>query len=129
MNKRARVIDYFSETCTASQVVNMLMQYMTEECWENLYDRLNETGVFDEDEDTPIEMLKALSYIRESIEDDTLLIYKSTVSRNLCHRMPADTDLDTYALIDILEEYGEENNLPEGWWEEYGDIEDWFIKL
>lgn len=27
-------------------------------------------------------------------------------------------------IIDLLEEYGQDNGLPEGWWLEYGDIDD-----
>ena len=30
-------------------------------------------------------------------------------------------------LIDGMEEYGEDNDLPEGWWMEYGDEEDVFF--
>ena len=33
---------------------------------------------------------------------------------------PVFTDL----IYDLLEEYGEDNDLPEGWWLEYGDIDD-----
>lgn len=32
-------------------------------------------------------------------------------------------------IYDLLEEYGEDNDLPEGWWMEYGDIDDIFLKL
>ena len=27
-------------------------------------------------------------------------------------------------IADLLEEYGQDNDLPEGWWCEYGDIDD-----
>lgn len=30
---------------------------------------------------------------------------------------------------DLLEEYGEEHDLAEGWWLDYGDEEDWFLNL
>lgn len=30
---------------------------------------------------------------------------------------------------DLLEEFGEDNDLGEGWWQEYGEIEDIYFKL
>lgn len=30
---------------------------------------------------------------------------------------------------DLLEEYGNDNDLPEGWWMEYGDVDDWFFEI
>ena len=32
-------------------------------------------------------------------------------------------------ISDMLEEYGEDNGLPEGWHMEYGDIEDFFMEI
>ena len=32
--------------------------------------------------------------------------------------------LEADEITDLLEEYGEGNGLPEGWWSEYGDIDD-----
>ena len=32
-------------------------------------------------------------------------------------------------IYDLLEEYGEDNDLPEGWYLEYGDIEDFFMEI
>ena len=32
-------------------------------------------------------------------------------------------------IYDLLEEYGEDNDLPEGWHLEYGDIEDFFMEI
>ena len=45
---------------------------------------------------------KALDYVRE----------------NITH------PCEEYDIIDLLEEYGQDNDLPEGWWCEYGDIDD-----
>ena len=33
------------------------------------------------------------------------------------------------SIYDLLEEYGADNDLPEGWWMEYGEIDDFFMKL
>ena len=32
-------------------------------------------------------------------------------------------------IYDLMEEYGEENDLPENWWLEYGDEDDVFFEL
>ena len=72
---------------------------------------------------------EGLDYVREQLDEDELLIYKATVSKNLDHRMPATAGLDDGKIIDLLEEYGEDNDLPEDWWEELGDIDDWLMKL
>ena len=70
-----------------------------------------------------------LDYVREQLGEDELRVYKATVTKNLNHRMPATDGLDDGKVIDLLEEYGEDNDMPEGWWEEYGDIDDWLMKL
>ena len=70
-----------------------------------------------------------LDYVREQLDEDELLVYKATVTKNLNHRMPATEGLDDAKVIDLLEEYGADNDLDEGWWETYGDIEDVFMQL
>lgn len=32
-------------------------------------------------------------------------------------------------IYDCMEQYGEDNDLPEGWWMSYGDIHDIFVML
>lgn len=94
-------------------------RYMSHE-----FEAVNETG---ESERTDLEA--ALDYVREQLDADELMIYKATVSKNLNHRLPAASQVNDSKVIDLLEEYGEDNDLPEGWWEEYGDIEDVLMKL
>ena len=52
-NKRAKVIDYLSENCSADTVINLLMQFVSEENWEQLHDQLEKDGIpyFCESED------------------------------------------------------------------------------
>lgn len=45
MTKSSKVINYLSEL-DGQSVVNLLMDYMSEKAWENLYDRLDRDGVF-----------------------------------------------------------------------------------
>lgn len=43
-------------------------------------------------------------------------------------REPIPADLEA-KIFDLLEEYGVDNDLPECWWGEYGDIEDIFMLI
>jgi len=92
--------------------------------WEREVVEVNETG-----ESERTELDDALDYVREQIGEDELLVYKATVTKNLNHRMPATAGLDDAKVIDLLEEYGADNDMPEGWWENEGDIDDWLLKL
>ena len=96
------------------------------------YDSVWEREVVEVNECEPDEedgMTEALDYVRSEMDADELQVYKATVTKNLNHRMPATAGLDDSKIIDLLEEYGEDNELPEGWWENYGDIDDILMKL
>ena len=112
-------------------VATMVMDYMSEEDWGNLYDRLEQDNMFDkpdEDDEDPT-VKEALDYVRKELDEDELVVYKATVSKNLSQRLPAYMGLDDGRIIDLLEEYGDEHDLPEGWWENEGDIDNWLLKL
>lgn len=101
--------------------LNQRINWMRENDWEL------PTNWSDVDEKSDID--KAVDYVREQLDADELMIYKATVSKNLNHRMPATAGLDCDKVIDLLEEYGQENDLPEGWWENEGDIDEILTKL
>lgn len=65
---------------------------------------------------------KALDYVRGNIDIDYL---KGCITTAMQMRMPlgcvAPMLVDN--IYDLLEEYGLDNDLPEGWWLEYGDID------
>lgn len=66
---------------------------------------------------------KALDYVRENTDEWELrsMIMNCAIQRApFSHLYPQDAD----DIADALEEYGEDNGLPEGWWLEYGDIDD-----
>lgn len=66
---------------------------------------------------------KALDYVRENIDEWELrsMIMNCAIQRApFSHLYPQDSD----DIADALEEYGQDNDLPEGWWCEYGDIDD-----
>lgn len=73
---------------------------------------------------------KAIDYVKSNMDEDDMAILQAEM--NKCYKMhliPGENVMDCSKVIDLLEEYGDENDLPEGWWEEYGDIEDILVKL
>ena len=130
--KASAVLDYLEEQ-DSEVVINILQSYISDENLAALYDKMKEEGISvdctDDDDDTPEDVENALDYVREQLGEDELRVYKAQVSRNMNLRMPANMNLDDGKILDLLEEYGEDNDLPEGWWEEYGEMEDWLMKL
>ena len=62
----------------------------------------------------------AIDYIRKNMDEDDLAILRAEM--NKCYNMhliPDDNVMDCNRVIDMLDEYGEENDLVEGWWENY----------
>jgi len=75
-------------------------------------------------------MLSGLAYIRENMDGDDMAILKAEIDK--CYNMhiiPNDHVIDCGEVIDLLEEYGQDNDLPEGWWLEEGDIDEWLVNL
>lgn len=69
----------------------------------------------------------ALQYVRGELFD--IDITRDLISKALYERKPASTYINDGHIIDLLEEYGEDEGLSEGWWMEYGDIEDILMEL
>ena len=68
-------------------------------------------------------MKEALCYIRENIDEYELSHKKVNAMTMRCSfssLYPQDAD----DIQDVLEEYGAEHDLPEGWWMNHGCIED-----
>ena len=66
---------------------------------------------------------KALDNLREYVDMQHVgyMIVQSKLQRMPVSLLYA---FFTDEVIDLLEEYGQDNDLPEGWWCEYGDIDD-----
>jgi hypothetical protein len=66
---------------------------------------------------------KAIKYIRENVDMEQVgyMIVQSKLQR-----MPVSFMYASFAddISDLLEEYGQDNDLPEGWWCEECDIEE-----
>ena len=76
---------------------------------------------------------KAIDYCISSLKDygvDDLDIRKA--ARDIYQkRVPLYMANETLSvdINDFMEEYGEDNDLPEGWWQEFGDEEDIFFEI
>lgn len=81
-----------------------------------------------DENDNPV-LREAIKYVRENMDDCDLAILKAKVDKNFTQHMNPAYGIDDGKIIDLLEEYGQDNDLPEGWWEELGDIDDWMVKL
>lgn len=66
---------------------------------------------------------QALDYVREQMDDDKLAVVRAQRNMNWVRRILVQTDYDD-EIQDLLEEWGEERDLPEGWWANEADMED-----
>ena len=76
------------------------------------------------------ELGKAIRYVQENIDEDDLACIKAEAKK--CwkqHLVPTENLIDCEPVTDLLEEYGQENDLDERWWEEYAEIDEIINKL
>lgn len=66
---------------------------------------------------------KALSYVRKNIDMDYLAFVSSKASAMRCPISLVDP-LFADTVYDLLEEFVDDNELPENYWMEFGDIDD-----
>lgn len=72
---------------------------------------------------------KGIAYVKEQLDEDDLAILRAQVSKNYKqHNAPA-TGIDDSKIIDLLEEYGEDHDLPEGWYLDEYDADDVMLML
>lgn len=70
------------------------------------------------------DMRKAVAYINEQLEQEDKAIIAAQVSKNFKQHMNPAYGIDDDKIIDLLEEYGDDHDLGEGWWEEECDLDD-----
>lgn len=117
----------------AKAIVNGWMKYNPYEYAHSFdaYVKHEITDVNEEESDEEQDgMAAGLAYLREQLEQDEIDEIRAQIDRSYrYHMMPSDCVTNDAKVIDLLEEYGADNNLPEGWWENEGDIDDWLLKL
>ena len=74
-------------------------------------------------------MKPALDYVRSQVEPWRLEEYRATINSAYEYHSTPTAYADFDHIRDLLEEYGQENELPEGWWENEGDLDDWLYEL
>ena len=123
-----------AENAEAAEKLAMEKTGNDEAYYLHQYDSVWEREVVGVNECEPEEERTALDdgldYVREQLDCVTIDIVRGIVIHNMEHRLPADTAvMYDGKIIDLLEEYGADNDLPEGWWENEGDLDDWLYEL
>lgn len=73
---------------------------------------------------------RAIQYVRDNMDEDDMAILQAEM--NKCYKMhliPNNNVMDCDKVIDLLEEYGQDNDLPEGWWESECEIDEILAKI
>lgn len=128
--KATATLNYL-EGLDSKTVINILHPALDDYQLAMIYDRLVDDGVMegnDENDDLGGDLPPAITYVREQLGESRLAVIRAQV--NICYeqRRPIETDYDD-EVIDLLEEYGEENDLSEEWWSESIELEDIIARL
>lgn len=71
----------------------------------------------------------ALDYVRSQLDEWRLEEYRAAINSAYEYHTTPTAYADFDHIRDLLEEYGQENDLTEGWWENEGDLDDWLYEL
>lgn len=74
------------------------------------------------------EINKAVAYVSNNMDADELKVIKAQVNLAWETRQQITTSYDD-EVEDLMEEFGEENDLPEGWWLNDCELDEVLIKL
>jgi hypothetical protein len=123
-----------AENAEAAEKLAMEKTGREEAYYLSKYDSVWDREVIEVNECEPEEeqdgMAAGLAYVREQLEQDELDEIKAQIDRSYRYHMnPSDCCAFSSRVEELLEEYGEDNDLPEGWWMYEGDIDDWLLKL
>lgn len=72
---------------------------------------------------------KGIAYVKEQLEDFEKDIIRAKVNRNYAQHNSPSTGLDDHRIIDLLEEYGQDHDLPEDWYLDEYDADDVMLML
>ena len=67
---------------------------------------------------------KAVAYINEQLEPEDKTIICAMVDKNFNRHMNPSYGIDDGKITDLLEEYGDDHDLGEGWWESECELDD-----
>lgn len=117
--KASAVLNYL-EGVDSRTVINILSPYATDEQLAALYDKLTEEGIFNEN-DQPggysEDFLAGMNYVLEQMCEEDKAIIRAEVSKAYSqHLVPNGDIVDDSRITDLLEEYGQDHDLPEGWY-------------
>lgn len=131
--KATAVLNYLEEQ-DSKTVINILNPMLDDEALALVYDGLVRDGIFKGESDDPLteyseDYRKGIAYVMEQMDEDDLAILRAQVSKNYKqHNAPA-TGIDDSKVIDLLEEYGEDHDLPEGWYLDEYDADEVMLML
>ena len=135
--KATAVLNYL-EKQDSKTVINILNPMLDDDALSLVYDDLVMDGIFKTESDNPKdEVLEqwsmtfkdAVLYVRDQMDEEDLTILRAQVSKNYKqHNAPA-TGIDDSKVTDLLEEYGEDHDLPEGWYLDEYDADDVMLML
>lgn len=115
-SERATAVLNYLEGLDTKTVINILNPMLDDEALELVYLGLVRDGVLegDDDEEEKSEIDKAVGYVRENMDEDDMAILKAEIDRCYkLHLIPAENVMDCCGVTDLLDEYAEENGLPE----------------
>ena len=118
--KATAVLDYL-EGLDGKTVINILNPMLDDEALALIYDGLVEDGTI-ESGGGPLdgyseEYRSGIDYALEHLDDaDRAVIRAECNKAYMQHLVPDENVVDDHKITDLLEEYGEDNGLPEGWY-------------
>lgn len=126
--KKATAVLNFLEEQDSTTVINILSPMLDDEALALVYDGLVRDGLIDGDDkdDDPLaeyseEYRSGIAYVLENMDEDDKNIIRAECNKAYKqHLIPDDNIVDDSTIIFLLDEYGEDNGLPDGWYlEEY----------
>lgn len=70
----------------------------------------------------------AIAYVRANVDIDDVRRAMTIIDRQRCPLCQADPELDNQ-IYDLMEEYGQDNDLPECWWQSEIDEDEILFEL